>query len=295
MKRFFTTLFILGILAAAWYLFIKEYDYQINFKGAYGPASIYYDLLDAEASNTENITAKKNFTNIIQHKTLGDTLYTFEWLLKPETDSTTQITVNIKDESNPFAARLNVLNPFDDFYSSNLKHYFIQFNKNLSQAQSAYAVKLGNKEKFEGGYCICASSRNKLNKKATEMTGLLSVIQQFFDKNNVKPSGNPLLYVSNWDVDNSEITFEFCFPINQRDSLETTTGTTLKTLPSFNALTAEFTGNYAFSHRSWADLLLKAKREDIPVKKNLIEVYYNNPMVEIEATKWKSKIYMPLK
>ena len=295
MKRFFTVFLALGILVAAWYLFIKEYDYQVNFKGAYGPASIYYDLLDAEAANTENITAKRNFTDIIQYKTLGDTLYTFEWLMKPENDSTTHITVNIKDKSNPIAARLNVLNPFDDFYSSNLKQYFIQFNKNLSQAQSAYSVKLGKQEKFEGGYCVCASSRNKLNKKATEMTGLLSVIQQFFDKNNVKPNGNPLLYVSDWDVHNNEIAFDFCFPINKRDSLETTRGTNLKTLPSFDALTSEFKGNYAFSHRSWADLLLKAEREDIPVEKNLIEVYYNNPTIEIEATKWKSKIYMPLK
>ena len=295
-KRIVLSLLVLALCIAGWYLFIKEYDYQVNFKGNYGQASVYYDLLDAQKSNEQNQISKQPFQEILENKQLGDTLFTFQWLLQTETDSTTHITVNIKDRTNPLAARISVLNPFDNTYSSYLKKYFIELKNDLKVAQSAYSVNLDEeKEEFKGKYCVCAQGESKTDQKASEMLALMGVIDRFFNKNQLKPIDNPLLWIENWNNLENKINFNFCFPINKSDSLVFTPGTSLKMLPSFEAVTAEFTGNYKLSHRSWGDLLLKSDADHIQIDKKIIEVYYNNPMTESNSETWKSRIYMPVK
>jgi len=295
-KRILVILLVFALGGVIWYLFIKEYDYQVNFKGNYGSASVYYDLLDAQKSNQKNQISKEPFQEILENKQLDDTLFTFQWILQTETDSTTHVTVNIKDRTNPLAARLNILNPFDDSYSSYLKKYFLELKKNLDYAQSTYSVKLDQeKNDFKGQYCVCAQGESETEQKAPIMLALMGSIDHFFNKNNLSPADSPMLWVNQWDLVKNRISFNFCFPIAKKDSLVTTPGITLKTLPSFEALSAEFTGNYRLSHRAWADLLLNAKSKNIALDKEVIEVLYNNPRTESNSETWKAKIYMPLK
>lgn len=295
MKKISLVLISITILVAGWYLFVKKYGYEIRFESKYGQGSIYYDFVDASIINESQITIEKKYEEIIQKKHLGDTLFTFKWRFLYKTDSTTRVIIQVRNENAPLSSRLNILNPINARYSNQLKTYFKEYHKYMVASQKDYEVTLTGQDSLEHTSCVCTTTTTSLSDKATAMRSLLFKLQEFFDKNKIKQIDNPLLRLTDWDTDKEKITFDFCFPILDRSNLVKTPHTFITQIDAANSLTSEFKGNYRYSHRAWQDLKLQAKRDHIELSDTLIEVYYNNPMIDNSSSRtWKSKTYIPI-
>lgn len=294
MKKIGIVLLSLVILALGWYLFVKKFDYQISFKTKYGPSAIYYDFYDAQEINRDTLLSSIKYSQLEQRSILGDTTFLFEWNFEKNTDSTTQVTVNIKESSHPFAARLNVLNPFNSDYVTQLKSYFKEYNWLMDEKQKKYRIDQELQETiFTGKTCVCTFSEAKINFKAHNMLDQLSILDYFFYENNVKPTGDPLLIMEKWDHDEEHIKFKFCFPLKMSDSLALTRNTTFENIPDFEAYGATYNGNYKFSHRQWAEMQSQIKQKGEKVSDTIIEVYHNSPLVDTNAENWSATVYIP--
>ncbi|MAZ27607.1 MAG: hypothetical protein CL868_11095 [Cytophagaceae bacterium] len=296
MKKIALILLILVVAGLSWYLFIKPYDYSVSFRTKYGPSAVYYDFLDARDINTDSLLSTKKYSEIQQVKTLGDTIFNLRWHFAKASDSTTKVTVDVRDETHTVAARVNVLNPFNSRYTDQLKSYFNEYNWLMDEKQREYTIGQTIKDTvFAARECICTSSSSKIRLKAHHMVEQLADLDDFFFENQVKPTGDPLLLLEKWNEPNDYITFDFCFPILKNDSLRLTPKTHFISLPSLPSYSAAYKGNYKYSHRQWAEMGSKLAEEGAAHQDTIIEVYHNSPLVDTNPKSWKATIYIPKK
>ena len=290
------------MLAAIWYLFIKEYDYQFRFQAKYGPATVYQEILNWEnftpADTLQNISVlnKDPYSEILQQVDLDDkNSFLMEWEFEYINDSVTQVKVNTLDKEHQYQNRLEILNPFkNSSYLAKLKKEFSAFNQVLNERQEAYKITMADSATSPAFDCACITSKAKVENKAIAMMSTVRTLESFLLDNDLKLQSSPLLKVRQWNVDKNEIVFDFCFPIQFNDSLKETGEIQLKHIESSKSLLAVYNGNYRQSHLAWLDLCEKAHRENIAINSLPLEVYIDNPMTGIESVGWRADIYMPL-
>jgi effector-binding domain-containing protein len=111
----------------------------------------------------------------------------------------------------------------------------------------------------------------------------------------VKMNGTPFLEVTNWNMENDSIAYNFCFPIIKSDSLPIHKDLKYKQYDGVEAIKAIYNGNYMTSDRAWYALLDEAKRKNIEIDQTPIEVFYNNPNYGGDELRWKTEVFMPIK
>jgi len=302
MKKIISISLVVALIAAIWYLFIKEYDYQFRFKAKYGPATVYQEILNWENfTNTDDhknikVIEKEPYSGLVQQVDLDNkNSLLMEWEFEYINDSVTQVIVNILDKENQFKNRFEILNPFkNSSYLSKLKGDFSAFNKRLNDRQEAYKITMADTATSPAFDCACITSKVKVENKANAMMATVRTIESYLSDNDLKLQGSPLLKVTQWNIDKNEIIFDFCFPIKFNDSLKETGEIQLKHIEPSKSLFAVFNGNYRQSHLAWLDLYEKARRENIAVNPLPLEVYFDNPMTGVESAEWRADIYMPL-
>lgn len=292
----------LSLIAAIWYLFVKEYDYQFRFKAKYGPATVYQEILNWKNFTSEDtlqnikVIDAKPYSGILQQVKLSnrDSLL-MEWELEYLNDSVTQVFVHTLGGKNQFKNRLKILNPFKkSTYLATLKENISAFNKTLDARQKVYKITMADTATSPTFDCACITSQTTVENKAGAMMATVKIIETYLLENDLKLQGSPLLKVTQWNMNNHEIVFDFCFPIQFRDHLKETEEIQLKHIKSSKSLHAVFNGNYRQSHFAWLDLYEKARRENIAVNPLPLEVYFDNPMTGSESIDWRADIYLPL-
>lgn len=304
MKKVIILFCSLFILALCWYLFIKEYDYQITFESSYGPGTAYQEVFDLETLNstdslkTVKLKSWKPFNEITQTVHLKevdsiDLIWDFEQLR----DSITKITVSTRSTNNKFLQRLSIINPFQKSdYIQELKGDLIAFKKQLYTFQETYKIKMGEKPvTTPGATCACITSTTSIQGKAGAMIATIGTIEQFLSKNGLKQNGFPMVQVRHWYIPENIITFDFCFPIAGNHAPRAGNDVFIRKIEPGKAINATFYGNYKLSHRAWFDLYERAKNENTSIIPEPLEVYHANPRNGGDPLTWQADIYMPVK
>lgn len=292
---FFIGLLLIGGLI--WYLFIKPHDYQVNFKAKTFPGTInqiiktWSNTIDnSEVLEQENV----NLLELKQQLKFGDSTYIYTWHIIPETDSTSNVKVYVKDTEHSFANKLMV--PFSDTdFEKRTRKTLLDFNSKLSEHISKFKVKIIGEEQINSTFCACTTQTTTQFGKAQGMMKDFPLLDGILANNGVKLNGRPFLKVTNWDMAQENLTFDFCYPIIKTKILPQHPELIYKQFPSLTAIKAEYYGNYITSDRAWYALLDYANKNNLSVKALPIEVFYNNPNMGGDELKWKTEVYLPLK
>ena len=294
----FAVLFIV-VPVCIWYFIVKDYNYKVTFTTDQS-ASIVYEYLtkwnDDKSSNIKVISTldQTPFYQIQQKLIVDDSFFKICWNIERKNDSTTLVTAKIKDEKHSFKQNLQV--PFykNDFVKRSISTVK-KFAENLDQNGKNYNVSKVTKDIIASRNCAYISLESRLEDKASTMVKNISVIMNYIKGNKIVLTGNPFLEITAWDIENNEIKFDFCFPIEEQNTYPETHVVQFKKTKGKDALKVIFNGNYKISDRAWYTIIDYAKYNDIEIENLPVEVYLNDPHSGGDELKWEAEIYMPLK
>lgn len=197
MRKIIIISLVLAIIAAVYYIFIKEYDYQFRFKAKYGPATVYHEILNWEnftaADTLQNIEVidKKPYSGLLQHVELNNkNSLLMQWEFEYLNDSVTQVIVHTLVKENQFRNRLEILNPFKkSSYLATLKKNLSAFNVRLDSIQNAYKITMADTATSPAFDCACITSKTSVDKKAITMMATVRTIEAFLLENDLKLQG----------------------------------------------------------------------------------------------------------
>lgn len=304
MKKIFLSFLVLIIAGLTWYLFLKKYDYQFQTTAKYGPGAVFYELRgwekinDPEISGKIDLVDKKPFHELTQRMSLKDSNFIeLNWELERLTDSTTAISLNVRSNKDQLSNRWDIINPLEKSkYIDSLKHNILAFKRLLNEHQDVYKISLTDSLVDTPGMdCICSTSKNiAIDKKAEEMMATISLLENYVLSKKLKIEGYPFVKVIKWNKKEDIIDFDFCFPVKMEKGLENTSGLTLKKYPSQKALKVIYNGNYRLSHIAWYDILNIAKERGYGTGGLPLEIFYDNPKIDVDELNWKAEVYLPI-
>lgn len=304
MKKIFLFLLILIIAGLTWYLFLKKYDYQFQTTAKYGPGAVFYELRgwekidDPKVSGKINLVNKEPFHELTQRMSFKDSSFIeLNWELERLTDSSTAISLNVRSDRDQLANRWDIINPLEKSkYIDSLKQNIKAFKKLLNEHQEVYRISLTDSLVDSPDMdCICSTSKNiAIEKKAEEMMATISLLENYVLSNTLKIEGYPFVKIKKWDRNKDIIDFDFCFPIIMEQGLKSTSGLELKKYPSQRSLQVIFNGNYRLSHIAWYDILNLAKESGYSTNGLPLEIFYDNPKIDVDERNWKAEVYLPI-
>ncbi len=289
---------LVGLLIAGfliWYLFLKPYDYLVTFKVNTTAGTINQSLkqwnLGLEGSNT---LQQENLNSLTQKININDTVYLYNWKISSVNDSVSKVKVFVSTKENSFQNKMSIPFSNTDFEKVTLKT-ITSFTSELNAHLKSIKVSVIGESTTPSTYCAYVSIKDLQMNKAKGMMEYYSFLSLILDKEGVKMNGTPFIEVTNWNIENDSIAYNFCFPIIKSDSLPEHKDLKYKQYNGVKAIKAIYNGNYMTSDRAWYALLEEAKRQEIEIHKTPVEFFYNNPNYGGDALSWKAEIFMPVK
>lgn len=278
------------IFIGVWYFMIKDYDYKITFTTSQAPGIVY----DRLTKWTDGETFEQIPFSEIHHKVVaGDSIFTFRWTFIRKNDSTTLVTAKIRDEKHSLKQKLQV-----PFYENGFVKSAISRVKKLGESlienAENYKISKVSREKIPAQNCAYISLESEKQNKASTMVKNISIVMNYIKDNNIELVGDPFLEVTEWNLLEDTIKFDFCFPIEERDTYPEVNTVKFKKTKERDALKAIFNGNYKISDRAWYDILDHAEMNDVIIEKLPVEVFLNDPHSGGDSLEWEAEIYMPL-
>jgi len=294
-KPVYAIVFVLigGLLC---YLFIKPYDYTIRFEANAIPGTINQSLKlwDQTLDTVRKIQQEGDLYHLSQEVKFGDSIHNYQWNIKPLTDSTSKVVVNIKDEQHSFANKIQV--PFkENDFTKRSKKTVLDFMENLDDHTQKFKVTIVGEEDIPSKYLAYVPIKVTQFQKAGGMMKNFSYLTNELYVNGVELDGPPMIEITKWDRENDSLYYNFGQPIIRSERLPMGTDIEYKRIFSKRALKAEYNGNYITSDRAWYALLDYAEKNDIEVGAKPVEIFYNNPNTGGDELSWKAEIYMPIK
>ncbi|MFD2563044.1 GyrI-like domain-containing protein [Aquimarina rubra] len=300
MKRIVVLILVILSGLSIWYLFIKKYDYQVSFTAKGSRGSVYHQIVGWESwgkdPKVKNITTMDTtlFEGVVQQVKLSDTILDLEWTLESVNDSITKIKVGAISGKHAIANRLRILAGESPFTRS-LKNELKGFGKGVNKFAGNFRILIeGESEIPAVEYLYVSSTSNRLSKAAMMMQTNTDLYPKIIE-NQVKVNGAPFVKIKEWNTVDDTIKFDFGFPIKHMDSLPINSLIRYDKSPAKKALKATFYGNYRNSDQAWFALIQYAEERNILIEKKPLEIFYNNPMQDGNASQWKAEIFMPLK
>lgn len=289
------------ILGLGWFLFLKKYDYQINFIIKTSPGTVFANILELEkwdiSKQTKNIKIidKTAFKNIKQQINLKAATYEFNWNIKPLNDTITSVSVGIIDSNNSKKQRLLLLFGKSDF----VKKFILKvkdFKKRIEGHIKIFNVQIiGEDSTPDYESIIYVTFSSSLTGKVKEMMQNNFYLTRYMSEHKIKKAGNPFIKVTHWDIQKNTMTCQFSFPVENRESYPEDDRVKIMThIPKQKALKAVFHGNYRYSDRAWFALYNYAKLHQIRVENKPLEIYLNNPHDGGTELNWQANVYLPI-
>lgn len=294
-KPVYAIVFVLigGLL---WYLFIKPSDYTIRFEANAIPGTINQSLKlwDQTLDTVRKIQQEGDLYHLSQEVKFGDSIHSYQWNIKPLTDSTSKVVVNIKDKQHSFTNKIQV--PFkENNFIKRSKKTVLDFMENLDDHTQKFKVTIVGVEDIPSKYLAYVPVKVTQFQKAGGMMKNFSYLTNELYVNGVELDGPPMIEIIKWDRENDSLYYNFGQPIIRSERLPMGTDIEYKRIFSKRALKAEYNGNYITSDRAWYALLDYAEKNDIEVEAKPVEIFYNNPNTGGAELTWKAEIYLPIK
>lgn len=295
-KKIYLPLLVVSLFLC-WYFFIKSYDYTITFKSNTFPGAINQTIKLWGSTNSKVSGTKQlnGIENLAQTFKFSDSIHTYNWHIKPITDSTSQVSVGIKDENwqNSFWNKLKV--PFTKTnFSINSEKTVFSFMEVLKDHVDNFKVTIVGIQDIPVKHLAYVTVSQKQMEKAAGMMDNHALLNDVLISNNIELDGYPMIEVTQWNQEKDSITFNFCYPIIASDSLPKVEKIQYKKLITKKGIKAIYNGNYITSDRAWYALLNYARINNIKVEEQPVEIFHNNPNMGGNALKWKTEVYLPL-
>jgi len=289
-------------LVLIWFLFIKKYDYQVNFDVKTSPGTVYSRIFELEnwditkLGKDIKVINKTAFKSVDQLIKLKDSTYQFHWELNPINDTITKVSVDIKDLKNSLKQRFLFLFGKSEFIKNATKR-ISDFKSALERHLEKFRVKIiGKSTRPAYQSIIYVTFNSDLPGKAAGMMKNIFYLTQYMRENKIKKVGDPFMNIINLDIQKNKIKTEFCFPVEQLTTYPKDSVVKIKrNIKSQPALKAIYNGNYRFSDRAWFALINYASLHNMNIIEKPFEVYYNDPHNYEKELTWKADVYMPLK
>ncbi len=295
MKKITTFIGILVLGFLCWYLFLKPYDYLVTFKvkTTAGTINQSLKLWNSSLKNKQPII-QEDLNYLTQQININDSLYTYQWSISSLNDSISKVKIYVTDEEYSFINKISI--PFSNtaFEKRTIKT-ISNFTKKLIEHLKEIKVTVEGESNTRSTYCAYISMKGLQIEKAKGMMKNYSLLSSVLSEDHIKMNGTPFVEITNWNIGNDSITYNFCFPIIKVDSLPKHPLIQYKQYNQVKALKAIYNGNYITSDRAWYALLDYAKKYKIAVEKTPVEVFYNNPNFGGDEMRWKAEIFMPIR
>jgi len=294
---------ILGLLVIAlgvWYFFIKGYNYKISFTIKQSQGIIYDHLShwnDGKSKSDSVVfnVKKEPFSKVIQHYRFGDSLFKFDWDLKMIDENTTKVTARTKDEHHSILQNLFVLSPKNHFKKTSIASVK-KFRDGLIKNVENYRLHDIRDSIIPPQHYAYISIKSRLSEKASMMQKNIFYIMNYIKAHDtIQLTGHPFLQVTEWNVENDSLAFDFCFPINKMDTYpDAPSNVTIKQIAERKALKLKFNGNYRISDRAWYQLRDYARYHNIKTTNLPVEIFHNDPHSGTNSLEWVAEVFMPL-
>ena len=281
-----------------WYFLLKQSDYIISFKAKTATGTISQGVQEW-ASNQKKvgieqvtILEKKGYEQLKLEFSKGDRKVEYNWEINPINDSTTEVSIGIKELGHSLYNRLTapfVETPFKKEQIARVT----DFKNGLEQHLKAFKVKVEGEGSSKSDYVAYIKLTSIMSEKAQTMISNDGYITGYLQKNNIKIIGKPYVEVTNWDREKETLDFNYCFPISKQAIQVPDTKVKFKTIPSIKGLKATYYGNFRTSDRAWFAIIDYAKRNQINLENRVLENFLANPFNGGNELEWETKIIIP--
>lgn len=287
--------FILLLIGSLiWYLFIKPYDYRVTFKTKAIPGTINQSIkLWANGLDQSQLLIQDDLQHFKHQMQFNDSIYEYDWHIKPLTDSLSEVKVYVTDVNHSLANKIAI--PFSDTdFEKRTKRTLQELMVTLKDHSESFKVIISGTEDIPAKYVAYVPLKSTQTQKALKMMKSYPFLNSVLVKNKIALDGLPFIEVEDWNIEKDSITYNFCYPIVKTDTLPKIKGLKYKTIPSQKAIKAIYNGNYLTSDRAWYSIVNYAEKNQIVIKKLPVEVFYNNPNMGDDERNWKAEIFMPI-
>ena len=295
MKKFSAIIGFLTIGFLLWYLIIKPYDYLVTFKvkTSAGTINQTIKLWNTSIANL-NPVKQENIANLSQQIEVKDSIHNYKWSISSLNDSISKVNVYVTDEEHSFANRISIPFGTTDF-EKRIEYTVTDFIAKLKEHLKKIKVTVVGKDTTRSTYAAYISVKGLQIEKARGMMQNYSLLTSVLSAENIEMNGTPFVEITNWNIQNDSIAYNFCFPVIKSDSLPIDPRIQYKQYNGVKALKATYNGNYITSDRAWYALLDYADNHDIVVDKKPLEVFYSNPNFGGDELQWEAEIFMPIR
>lgn len=295
MKKVLLFLVLSVVVGLVWYLFIKPNDYIVRFNAPTTVGTVNQAIKSWQLTQKNvKLLPSSSLDLIKQEITYGDSTHLYTWELKQLTDSTTKVILGTKDEANSLANRFKVAFG-ETFIQQRSEAVAKDFYEGLADHLDAFKITLEGESVSPPAYVAYVTIEGTQIQKAGGMMKNYGYLSTIMTKDGIEPKGAPFIEITKWNQKTDSITYNFCFPIKNKENLPEFPAIQYKRVFEKKALKATYNGNYITSDRAWYRLLAYAEKNNIEVEALPIEVFYNNPSYGGNEKDWKAEIYMPIK
>ena len=295
MKKFSAIIGFLTIGFLLWYLIIKPYDYLVTFKVKTSAGTINQSikLWNTSLENSSPIQ-QENLKNLTQQIIVKDSTFNYDWSISSVNDSISKVNVYVTDIDHSFANKISIPFGTTDF-EKRTQNTITDFIDKLKEHLNKIRVRVVGIDSTRTTYCAYIPMKGLQIEKARGMMQNYSLLTSVLSAENIEMNGTPFVEITNWNIQNDSIAYNFCFPVIKSDSLPIDSRIQYKQYSGVKALKASYNGNYITSDRAWYALLDYAGNNDIEIVKKPLEVFYSNPNFGGDELKWEAQIYLPIK
>ncbi|GAB5398948.1 MAG: hypothetical protein Aureis2KO_05330 [Aureisphaera sp.] len=294
-KKVLLTLLGISVIAAVWYLFIKSYDYQVNFKADTSVGTVNQSIKSWNSSlpNSQPIV-QRGLGELEQTIVKGDTIRTYIWTIEKVTNAEVKISAGIIDKENGLQHRLAIPfsdTPFEKESKAKVQEFYQLLNSHLKKIR----ITIEGEDETKASFCAYIPMKGLQIEKAKGMMNTYNSLTNFMITGELEPRGTPFVEITHWDKATDSISYNFCFPIGRTEKLPEHPEIKYKKFFPEKALKAIYNGNYITSDRAWYALEEYAEAQGIEVELTPIEIFYNNPNMGGDELNWKAEIFLPIK
>lgn len=294
-RKAFWVIVLILLGAILWYFFLKPHDYLATFKANATPGTINQTIkLWAKTLEDSQIIRQDKLTDLEQVITFNDSVFIYNWKIEQLDDSISRVNVSIKDSKHSLANRLSM--PFSDTdFEKRSKKTVLEFHEKLKEHLEKFRVSIKGIGSIPDKFCAYIPLESSQIEKAAEMMKNYPHLDGFVLSSNIETDGQPFIEITHWDIKKDSITYNFCYPIKKTDSLPEHKIIKYKQFKGGPALKAIYNGNYITSDRAWYALLNEAKKRNVKITGNPVEIFHSNPNMGNNEIEWVAEIYMPLR
>jgi len=294
MKRISWILAGMFVIVISYYLFLRSFEYEVNFKAHTLPGDLIQTIRIWNGSlDNAHVVNVDSFYRLKQAVIWKNRSYDFNWNFELVNDSVTAVNVQI---SEPGRRTLNkLLIPIThQQIEGDAGEIVRNFYQVLTSHLKITKVKVIGKAEIDSSFCLCRSLETSQIGKANGMMKDFPLLNSFIEQFKLESKGPPIVQIRAWDHSRGLLKYDFCFPIVYHDSLPVLESVIYKKIKKETVLKASYFGNYITSDRAWYELIQYAQKNGYKVNGFPIEQFHDNPNLGSNEGAWKADVYLPI-